>query len=158
FLALPAERQEQLLKIDQTLHAEKDPRHLRLKRALDRYVSWLDRLPDQERRRIQETTDPAQRLKRIRELREQEWVGRLPKVQRQQVEKARGKERMVLVKKFKAEERQRRIETQPGLQTYIREYLYPKLTREEKERLDNVEGKWPLFAQTLVELADKHPP
>jgi hypothetical protein len=44
------------------------------------------------------------------------------------------------------------------VQNYVSDYLLPWLTKEEKDRLDSAQGKWPLYPQTLVELADKHPP
>jgi hypothetical protein len=158
FLSLPLERREQMVKLDQALHGEKGSGALRLKRTLDRYVSWLERLPEAERRRIREIPDRAKRLQCIRELREKEWVARLPLAYRQKVEKAQGKERQLLIRRYKLEERQRRIELQPYFQTFVREYLYPKLNAEEKQRLERVEGKWPDFASALVEVAAKYPP
>jgi hypothetical protein len=45
------------------------------------------------------------------------------------------------------------------VETFVKEYLRPMLSREERERLDKAEaeGRWPLFPHTLVELADRHP-
>jgi hypothetical protein len=44
------------------------------------------------------------------------------------------------------------------VQTYAKEYLRPMLRAGEWERLEKAQGQWPLFPQTLVELADRHPP
>ncbi|HYV35547.1 MAG TPA: hypothetical protein VE988_07580 [Gemmataceae bacterium] len=56
----------------------------------------------------------------------------------------------------------RTMQTRPAefgldVETFIREYLMPVLTEEERGRLKAAEGKWPLYPLTLVDLADKHP-
>ncbi|MDW8266933.1 MAG: hypothetical protein RMJ52_16555, partial [Gemmataceae bacterium] len=47
-------------------------------------------------------------------------------------------------------------EFSPAIQTFIEKELYPRLSREERDRLQEAEGKWPEYPQTLVELARKH--
>src|SRR5262249_39352037 len=44
------------------------------------------------------------------------------------------------------------------VRNYVNDYLKMFLSKDEKERLENAEGKWPQFMLTLVELADRHPP
>src|SRR5207302_791790 len=39
----------------------------------------------------------------------------------------------------------------------VTEYLMPFLSKEEKKRLKQSEGKWPQYAKLLVEIADRHP-
>jgi hypothetical protein len=45
----------------------------------------------------------------------------------------------------------------PRVDTFVKHYLRPMLSKDEQERLDKAEGQWPLYPMTLVELADKHP-
>src|SRR5262249_2172433 len=45
----------------------------------------------------------------------------------------------------------------PDVKAFHDERLAPLLTSEAKERLRKAEGLWPVYARTLVELADKHP-
>jgi hypothetical protein len=45
----------------------------------------------------------------------------------------------------------------PDVEAFVKDYLRPALSKEEKARLDNAEGHWPQYPMTLVELADKHP-
>jgi hypothetical protein len=45
----------------------------------------------------------------------------------------------------------------PDVEAFVRDYLRPALSKEEKERLDKAEGHWPQYPMTLVDLADKHP-
>jgi hypothetical protein len=44
------------------------------------------------------------------------------------------------------------------IENYVKEYLYPRLSPADRERLEKAEGQWPLYPYTLVELADRHPP
>jgi hypothetical protein len=44
-----------------------------------------------------------------------------------------------------------------GVETFVKEFLQPWLSKDEQERLANAEGRWPQYPVTLVELADKHP-
>ena len=45
----------------------------------------------------------------------------------------------------------------PEVEVFVKEYLRPILSEQEKERLDKAEGHWPQYPITLVELADRHP-
>jgi hypothetical protein len=45
----------------------------------------------------------------------------------------------------------------PEVELYVNEYLKPRLSKAEHERLKAAEGHWPLYPRTLVELADRHP-
>jgi hypothetical protein len=180
FLDWPPARQEQVLKLDRQLHALGASNQAHLLEVARRYTDWLDGLPEAERQRIKEGVDQNTRLQRIRALREQEWIRRLPRAQRDKVEKAQGVERGRLIQQYRREERQRRREWQIAVrhwddlikkhplpanltdfpqevQTYVNEYLRRWLSNEEKTRLDKAEGRWPAFPYTLVALADKHP-
>jgi hypothetical protein len=87
--------------------------------------------------------------------------------------------RSLLVKRLQKEERKRRQEWRiivrhwvdigkrpflvrlgdfrPEVEKYVKEYLLPRLSPAEKERLRSAEGKV-VYPYTLVDLADRHPP
>jgi hypothetical protein len=181
FLDLPPERQEQLLKLDRDLAALPPFTQARLLQVGKRYADWLDRLPEAQRQQIKELQGQRARRDRIQQLREQEWIRRLPQAYRDRVETAQGGDRARLIQQYRKEERQRRRDWQiafqhweeltskkhplpatladfpPEVQTYVTEYLRPRLSPDERARLDKADGRWPDFPYTLVELADKHP-
>src|SRR5436305_14595075 len=53
FRSLPPQRQAALRKLDQDLQKEDPVIQARLLRVMDRYASWLERLPEADRQRIQ---------------------------------------------------------------------------------------------------------
>jgi hypothetical protein len=113
FLALSPERQEQMRKLDQELH-KRDTAHERLLRVMERYVRWLEHLPEDQRRYIEQAPNSQERLRRIKEIREREWIQTLPKAVRAEIQQAKGKERQGLIQKYRQQERQRRQEWQAG--------------------------------------------
>jgi hypothetical protein len=180
FLALSPEEQERLRQLDQELHEEDSATSARLGRVLERYVVWLEHLPQAERARLEAMRDPNERLLLIKEMREREWVDKLPKALRDELHPLAPEQRTARIAELREEERKRREEwlvairhwdellkksPQPArltdfttdVQSFVREVLTPMLNTEEKERLRQAQGRWPLFPRTLVELADKHP-
>jgi hypothetical protein len=184
FLEMPPTRQEQLLKLDHDLHLLPPAQQKRLLAVARRYRNWLDRLPEADRQKIRDTSDPQARLQLIRDLRLGEWTARLPGKQKEKVQSAPPEERSRLVLQFRNEERQRRtywkmhfqhwdelVRKQPmpatladfpadvrtEVQTFVNEYLMHWLSPAEKTVLENAEGKWPAYPYTLVRLADKYP-
>ncbi|HYT90693.1 MAG TPA: hypothetical protein VEL76_18440, partial [Gemmataceae bacterium] len=212
FLALPAESQERMRRLDHALHTEVDrATRTRLLNVLYRYADWLERLPEPERQRVTEAPDRATRLKRIKEIREEQWVRRQPQAVRNWLDALRRAgpappavsagalltmapfpqsvalacalshdPRALAIHKLREDGRKRRQEWQlalrhwdelkegrfvparladlPAVKSYVEEYLYPRLSKADKERLEQAEGHWPDYPYTLVELADNHPP
>lgn len=188
FLQLPPERREQILQIDRELHQESSEQQARLHHILERYADWLQRLPEADRQRIAQAPDKESRLAIVRELREQDWLKFQPRAIRDQVMEKEGKERQELIARLKEAQRQRQTDWQIAarfwndlennhplpcrladfnlipkykdhdIPTYVRDYLMPMLTKEERQRLESAEGRWPDYPRTLVELADRHPP
>src|SRR5207302_8332181 len=116
-----------------------------------------------------------ERLKRVWEIK---WVRQLPKARRDQLQTVQGAEREALIKRWREEERQQREEWRtamrrwdevvrkptrladfpPAIQVFVRDYLRPRLSPGEQERLDQAEDTpWPGFGRTFVELADMYP-
>lgn len=180
FLTLPEARQAQLRQLDRAAQEDGPSTAYRLLEAAGRYVEWLEHLPAEERQRVEREADRGKRLALIREMREREWIRRLPAALQGQIEKAGEESRGALIAKLRAEERERRArwrvvmrhwddivrgnpmpKTLEELPIPVRNFaantLIPMLSPEELRRLTEAEGLWPDYPRTLVELADKHP-
>jgi hypothetical protein len=108
FAELPPERQERMRKFDRRLHALDDKTRARLWGVLDRYRTWLEHLPEDERRKIMQAA-PEERLRLIRELRTQQWVDRLPVKLREEVLKQPEDRRAKFVAELRKQERAQRV-------------------------------------------------
>jgi hypothetical protein len=179
FRQLGAERQEALRKLDRDFQDETPGMRDRLQRAMRRYVDWLEQLPEAERQAIDKAPDRKTKLQRIREIREQQWVRRLPKAQQEQLASVKGEERSKLARRFWDEEWEQRADWQvlarssdlllkkelptrldqlpDDVKRYVTENLVPLLSKEEERRLQEAQGKWPRFMRALVDLIDNHP-
>jgi len=181
FKALPPARQEKMRQFDRALHEEDSETQTRLWEVLERYVAWVDRLPEADRKRLDDTTDPTEKLSAVRELRQQEWIDRLPEAERKDLLLMPALMQAKRVAVLHEEERKSRQEwvdwanavktrSNPGsrpkrparltdfpesVQTFVTKRL--PLNEEEKERLTKAEGKWPRLANTILELSEKHP-
>jgi hypothetical protein len=180
FYRLPAEKRERLRRLDRALQEQDSATQRRLWEVLDRFSAWLDRLPDDDRRRVEEAPTRAERLRVISELREQEFVRRLPKAVRQHLDQLSAEMRALQLARLRVEERQMRqawdpdgrhgprfapapdrpvraADLSPEALTYLREVLTPMMSEKDKSELKAADGKWPLYARTLLDLAEKHP-
>jgi hypothetical protein len=176
FYGLPRARQERLRKLDRELHEGDLTTQTRLWSVLDRYASWLERLPEADRARVVEAPDRASRLKAIREIRDREWVERLPARLRDEVQALPAERRAPSVAELRQEEQRQRNLWQKGTRSKDGPNLRPsktselapeavafvkqmtrRLNAEEKERLKQAEGKWPDLPRAVRELADFHP-
>jgi len=109
FWALPASKRTQFRQLDRAFHQLDVKTQKRLWKAADRYVSWLERLPQAERQQIEETKDPQQRLQAIRTIREQQWIERLPRKVRENLDKMPPEARAAQIAQLHKEERQKRL-------------------------------------------------
>jgi hypothetical protein len=71
FQELPEARREQMLKLDHDLHEEPSAAQARLWNVMERYVDWLERLPEKDRKAIAAAPTSAARLTLVRDLRDQ---------------------------------------------------------------------------------------
>jgi hypothetical protein len=183
FQALPPARQEKMRQFDRALHEEDSDTQTRLWEVLERYVAWEDRLPEDDRKRLDNTTERTEKITLVRELRQTEWVERLPKLEREDLLAMTPAMRASRVAVLHEEERKSRQEwvdwanavktrINPGsrpkrparlrdfpesIQNFVSNRLTRMLSDEEKERLTKAEGKWPRLANTILELSEKHP-
>jgi len=110
FQSLPADQQERMRQLDKQLSAQNAATNKKLMKALERYVNWLEKLPPADRKFIEEASDSKDRLRRIRQVREKQWIQTLPKAVREEIMQAKGAERQALIKKYRQEEKKRRQE------------------------------------------------
>jgi hypothetical protein len=90
FLALPPERRERMRKLDERLQREPEAKRKHLRDVLERYADWLDRLPPDERREVVKAPTRQARLRKVRELRAEQWVRRQPQAVRERLRKLQG--------------------------------------------------------------------
>ncbi len=180
FTRLPAEKQERMRELDRALHEQDSETQRRLWGVLDRFTSWLDRLPEEQRRRVEEAPTREERLRVIKELREQEFIRHLPKKVREDLDALPAAKRVDEIVRLREEERQVRTAWNSGgrrsgaipkasrpvrtadlsaeQQQYVNDVLWELLSGAEREELHQAEGQWPAFAKTLLELVEKHQP
>ncbi|HBI45145.1 MAG TPA: hypothetical protein DDY78_20150 [Planctomycetales bacterium] len=183
FQSLPADRQEKMRQFDRALHEEDSDTQKRLWEVLERYVAWVDRLPDADRKNLDDAAEPTEKLDVVRDLRQKEWIERLPEAERKDLLLMSAPMQAKRVAVLREEERKNRQEwadwanalktrsnpgSRPkrpvrltdfpeGVQTFVTKLLTPMLSDEEKERLKKAEGKWPRLANTILELSEKRP-
>jgi hypothetical protein len=179
FWALPRDRQERLRRLDRELHECGPEEQKRLWDTLERYAAWLDSLPEVEREQILSTADKHERLKLIKQKREEQWLKRLPAKDREELEKVPDEGRPAAIAKLRDKERERRLallqalklrpdlrprpskptkldDFPPEVVEFVNDLLVPMLSDTEQQRLKNAEG-WPALAQTVLDLSERHP-
>jgi len=106
FLTFPPARQQQL----RTLHQQ--VRELpALRKCLENYATWLDRLGDAERKEILSAPNGDQRLNAIRQIRERHWRESLPQNQKLLLARSTSAEETLrLAKELQDREQSRREE------------------------------------------------
>lgn len=177
FYALPPERQEQLRRFDRDLHSGDLTGQTRLWAVLDRYAAWLEALPEEKRRQVDEAATADDRLQVLRRLRAEEWLARLPEKLRGEVLHLPAEARAARVLELRRQERRQRQlwykTNQPREETVLRPTrlsdlpievqrfldtaLVSRLTPEERDRLRKAEGRWPELLRVVRDLAEAHP-
>jgi hypothetical protein len=175
FGALPPAQQQRLRSLDHDLHALPPATRERLWKVLERYRTWLERLPEAQRQAI-EAADGPERLRLIREIRARQYLDRLPLPVRQELLRLSPDQRAERIKKLRQTDRERRARWQrppryrpdaaarparladfpPEVQDFVKDVLQPRLSAAEKGRLRAAEGRWPQLARAILELAERH--
>jgi hypothetical protein len=174
FYTLPAERQEQIRALDRQIHEADPVTQVRLWGVLERYTEWLEKLPEAERRAVQEAEDKATV---IRGLRQREWIERLPRSIRDELDKLPAEKRIARIKELRLQERRQRVAWQRSLggkddpvlqprhmrdfpsdvQTFLQKELLPRLNKMEQAALNKAEGNWPDYPKLIATLSDRYP-
>jgi hypothetical protein len=161
--------------LDQDLqHADARARK-RLWAVLERYHTWLETLPEADRQRVEAAANADERLRVIRDIRERQWVERLPAKVREELEQLPPERRPAQLALLRKEEQRHRREWRRGLrlpppfrpttlkafapdfQAFVENQLVPQLSPKEKERLKGAEKRWPQYIRTLDRLSKDHP-
>ena len=177
FLLLPPERQESLRQLDRELREEDSATSARLIGVLDRYVDWLNQLPNEDRQAIQKCGSDTERFQLIKQVRNREWILRQPRAVQEELKRLQPVEQAARIAQLRKRETESRnqwelamlhvdqfgkFRNQPAkfsddLRFFIKESLEPMLSADEKKQLADIRDKWPLFEMKLVELVEKHP-
>src|ERR1700722_4864843 len=82
FFKLDAARQKQLRDLDKELHDLHPDKRKQLWKVMVRYKAWLDNLSDEDREKVRDAKTTAERVQVIREIRQDQWLERLPSKKR----------------------------------------------------------------------------
>jgi hypothetical protein len=109
FWALPEAKRRQFRQLDHFFHQLDAKTQKRLWKVAERYTVWLERLSQEERQQIEETKDSQERLQLIRAIRERQWIERLPRKVREELQKLSPQERTARLALLRKQERQQRL-------------------------------------------------
>lgn len=155
FAAYPAARKQQLRTLDAAVRSLPANEQTQLVRVLEDYSSWLDRLPDGDRREVLSAAGPGARIEAVMRTKEKLWRESLPAVFRDQLRAtADTTERLSLVGQWRQTELARREEwalarrqwsrgvepfpwpfAEPGVTRQVDDYLRTALRFSPKESL-----------------------
>lgn len=142
FNALPAESQRRIRQLDRELREEDSESRARYLLLLQRYNDWVEKLSAEDRRSIDEQPTTEAKIKRIREIKEQQWISTLPKAQRDQIldPKITPEEKQKRIAKAKEDQRQADLDWQLTLARMDerQEFLRFELNRLRKIVLDKL--------------------
>lgn len=183
FQSLQAGRQQQLRQLNQEFNALDKDAQTKYVRVLQRYNAWIAKLPEVDRRRLLQADSPKMRLAVVMELKEREWIERLPKTYRDEYAALDDKGKIQRVKEWRVEESDRDeewalaqkhwqdlqagrmppiLEKKNDLETFVTN-LKTHLTEAERKQLDDAkqsadeQGLHVWYAIEIVRLADAHP-
>jgi hypothetical protein len=148
--------------------------------VLERYVAWLDQLPEADRAWIEASPDAKTRLERVQYIRDQQWVTRLPRKEQEELAKLSPDKRAAKIAELRRTERQRRLdwfwfaherdaaalkrtrptriqEFPPEVRLYFFATISRALSEADRKRLADAEGNWPLCARTVAQIMEKPP-
>lgn len=177
FWALPEEKRESLRRLDRELHQLDAKTQKSLWAVAQRYSAWLDRLSEADRQAIESAPDSQERLRRIGEIRDRQWMERLPRTVREELVNTPPEARSRRVAELREEERRQRkqwlrpLGTNPrtgkqpthlndfprDVKEYVEKNVLPRLTPDEGRHYRQAEGRWPAFLLLLIQLSDRHP-
>jgi hypothetical protein len=86
FSRMPAADRDRIKRVVGELSEEDPETQVRLLQVMQRYLAWLDRLPAADRRWVEDAASTTDRVERIRELRERQWIASLSLPERERLE------------------------------------------------------------------------
>jgi hypothetical protein len=109
-LSLPATQRARILKLDQAMERMPRSRRESLEGTLDRYVAWLEQLPPEQRKLIENASDAKSKVEIIRQLRAQAWLNKQPATVRQQIASLPADKQAEQIRRLREQEQERRLE------------------------------------------------
>lgn len=88
YLGMPEDKRRQLLLLHRDLHEEDLQDRERLLKVMLRYCEWLERLPADRRTFVESAGSTEEKLRRIRKVREEQWIAALPRIDRERLKAA----------------------------------------------------------------------
>ncbi|MDW8223816.1 MAG: hypothetical protein RMJ82_12790 [Gemmatales bacterium] len=172
FLQMPPEQRRRLLQFDQALREEDAATQARLIRLMVRYCEWLERLTPEERAYLDQATDDADKLARVRVLKEQQWIYTLPRADQVALSEARQRsesEYRQLLERLRDREKQLDWEwnlaaapaedpelVRTAITRWVKQ-LKPHLTTDEAQLLAEAQKRGrPPYLWMLAELSERH--
>ncbi len=158
---LPKAKREHLRQLDQELHQLDAKTQEHLWRVAERYRDWLEKLSPEQRQEIDSAADGHERLARIQEIRQRQWIEKLPRHVRDDLMKLPANERKARIVKLREQELvlhklwQRPIrlgpvpvrprthlrDFPPDVQEFVEKQVLPRLSAEEKRQYHAAEGR-----------------
>jgi hypothetical protein len=173
---LPKAKRDRLRRLDREMHQLDAKTQQRLWRTAERYRTWLEKLPEEQRREIETASDSQERLALIKEIRQRQWIETLPRRVRDDLMKLPEGERKARIMQLREQESVRRKmwlrpirlvpapvkprthlrDFPPEVKEFVEKQLLPRLSAAEKRQYHDAEGR-ANFAVTVKHLADHHP-
>jgi hypothetical protein len=174
FHALPAERQQQIRDLDRRIHEADPATQARLWGVIERYNAWLEQLPEDERQAVLQAKN---KIAVIQALRDREWLERLPRAIQKELSGLFGDKLRARLAELRAQEHYHRVHwqrpqgahdlTQPHpkgfdelpreAQAFLNKEVLPRSSGPEKDRLKELEGRYPDYPRHVAWLADRYP-
>jgi hypothetical protein len=169
---MPREQRQRLLEFDQALREEDAATQARYLRLMVRYTEWLERLNPEERSAIEQAASDAEKLARIREIKESQWVRTLPRADQQALAEARQRseaEYRQLLERLRDRERQLDLEwdlaappaveegaLRPVISRWLKQ-LKPHLSQDEWQLVTEIQKRErAAYLRLLAQLSEKH--
>jgi hypothetical protein len=170
FHRLSPAMQGRVRKLDRDLHDEDVVTRVRLFGVMERYASWLARLAEADRLRIEAAPAGAERLRVVRDLLEQQWLNGVPAEyagKPESVERWRREERerqqaraqsLRLAEELALLPAVQQQRFRADVQKFVKDRLEPALDPKERKRLESVssKGTWYAYFHTVLVLSEAH--
>jgi hypothetical protein len=108
FWEMTPEQRERLRRLDHDLHETDARTQKRLFAILERYASWLERLPESDRQQIA-AVDRSDRVKAIQAVRDRQYIDSLPTKLRDELTQLPATERRTQIDRLRKQDRQLRL-------------------------------------------------
>ncbi|MER3414735.1 MAG: hypothetical protein C4297_00780 [Gemmataceae bacterium] len=166
FLRLPPAKQMRMRQLDRALQQLDQETQTRLLAVMQRYVEWLRHLPPERRRDLEAAPSRQEKLRLIRQIKEEQWVALLPLADRERLAQAASPaERQQILVTLKRRQQEWELDfwlaesgadLHQSLHDWVTRTLMPRLTPQEKRRITDAEARPPAYWRTVQELALKY--